>query len=379
MNKKEQRKVNHGGDWSGFLKKRGHMPLDFSANVSPLGMPPSAFKAIESLSVSDLARYPDPECLALRLAIAGRYGIRDDQIFCANGAADIIYRLAYSLSPKRAVLAAPDFGEYAEALTNVGADITYYMTRKKQSAPDDKGKQMDFAVDRGILSYINRDTDLVIFSSPNNPSGCVTDTAVLHSVLDKCIECGALLVIDECFLDFLPDARERTMLSHLGKSDGRLLVLRAFTKFYGMAGLRLGWCASDDPDLLENLRRSGPPWQVSTAAQAAGVAALTDTAYEEELRSLTAGERLYMQEALRSRGFLVIPSRTNYIMFYSEDHELHEELLEHGIMIRDCSDYPGLSAGWYRVAVRTREENEILLSHLPLRRYKAKQTGMRFI
>ena len=357
--------MNHGGDWSGFLKKRGHMPLDFSANVSPLGMSPSAFKAIESLSISDLARYPDPECRALRLAIAVRYGIRDDQIFCANGAADIIYRLAYSLSPQRAVLAAPDFGEYAEALTNVGSDITYYMTREMQSASDDKGQQMNFAVDRGILSYINRDTDLVIFSSPNNPSGCVTDTAVLHSVLDKCIECGTLLVIDECFLDFLPDARERTMLSHLGKSGGKLLVLRAFTKFYGMAGLRLGWCASDAPDLLEKLKRSGPPWQVSTAAQEAGAAALADTAYEEELRSLTAGERLYMQGALRNKGFLVIPSRTNYILFYSEDHELHEELLEHGIMIRDCSDYPGLSAGWYRVAVRTREENEILLSHLP--------------
>ena len=193
----------------------------------------------------------------------------------------------------------------------------------------------------------------------------MTDTDVLLDILDKCAECGALLVIDECFLDFLPDARERTMLNHISKSRGKFLVLRAFTKFYGMAGLRLGWCAADDPGLLEKLRKSGPPWQVSMIAQVAGTAALTDTAYEEELRSLIAGERVYMQEALRNKGFLVIPSRTNYILFYSEDHELHEELLEHGIMIRDCSDYPGLSEGWYRVAVRTREENEILLSHLP--------------
>ena len=341
------------------------MPLDFSANVSPLGMPPSALEAVGSLSGSDLARYPDPECRALRRAIAEHYGIRDDQIFCANGAADIIYRLACALRPKRAVLAAPDFGEYAEALANVDSDITRYMTGAAWHDPENKVKQRNFAVDRGILDYISGDTDLVIFSSPNNPSGCVTDTDVLLDILDKCAECGALLVIDECFLDFLPDARERTMLNHISKSRGKLLVLRAFTKFYGMAGLRLGWCAADDPGLLEKLRKSGPPWQVSIIAQAAGTAALADTAYEERLRMLTARESAYMREALEARGFLVIPGRTNYILFYSEDHALHNKLLDCGIMIRDCSDYPGLTEGWYRVSVRTREKNEMLLSHLP--------------
>ena len=356
--------MKHGGDWSGFLEERGLIPFDYSANVSPLGMPPSALKAMESLSASDLSRYPDPECRALRRAIAARYGIHGDQIFCANGAADIIYRLSYALRPERAVLIAPDFGEYAEALANVGTDITYYMAGNAGSDPDGMGKPRDFAVDRGILSYINEETDLVIFSNPNNPSGCVTDTEVLHSILGKCIECGTLLVIDECFHDFLPDAREKTMLCRLKESRGQLLVLRAFTKFYGMAGLRLGWCAADDPELLEKLRKSGPPWQVSTIAQLAGAAALADTAYEEALRLLTARERSYMQEALMAGGFHVIPGEANYILFYSEDHELHEKLQDHGIMIRDCSDYPGLAKGWYRVAVRTREENEMLLSRL---------------
>ena len=356
--------MKHGGDWSGFLEERGLIPFDYSANVSPLGMPPSAFRVIGSLTGSDLACYPDPECRALRRAIAARYGIHYDQIFCANGAADIIYRLAYSLRPERAILIAPDFGEYAEALANVGTDITYYMTGKAGSDPDGRGKPRDFAVDLGILSYINEETDLVIFSNPNNPSGCVTDTEVLQSILGKCIECGALLVIDECFLDFLLDAHEKTMLSRIKESRGHLLVLRAFTKFYGMAGLRLGWCAADDSDLLEKLRRSGPPWQVSAIAQAAGAAALADTAYEETLRHLTARERSYMQEALMAGGFHVIPGAANYILFYSEDHELHVKLQDHGIMIRDCSDYPGLAKGWYRVAVRTREENEMLLSRL---------------
>ena len=364
MNKKERRKIKHGGDWSGFLMERGHMPLDFSANVSPLGMPPSALKAMKSLRGSELTRYPDPECRVLRQAIADRCDVCADWIFCANGAADIIYRLAYAVRPKRAVLTAPDFVEYADALANVDANVTYYMTGNVKYGPGEAGEQRNFAVDRGILSYINEETDLVIFSSPNNPSGCVTDTEILLGILEKCIECGALLVIDECFLDFLPDAHERTMLNCLGKSKGKLLVLRAFTKFYGMAGLRIGWCAADDPLLLEKLQKAGPPWQVSMIAQVAGTAALTDTAYEEELRALTARERAFMQEALRDRGFSVIPGSANYILFYSENHELHKELSGHGIMIRDCSDYPGLSPGWYRVAVRTREENRVLLSHL---------------
>ncbi len=357
--------MKHGGDWSGFLEERGLIPFDYSANVSPLGMPPSALKAMESLSASDLSRYPDPECHALRRAIAARYGIHGDQIFCANGAADIIYRLSYAMRPERAVLIAPDFGEYAEALANVGTDITYYMAGNAGSDPDGMGKPRDFAVDRGILSYINEETDLVIFSNPNNPSGCVTDTEVLHSILGKCIECGTLLVIDECFLDFLPDARGRTMLNCLGKSQGKLLILRAFTKFYGMAGLRLGWCAADDLDLLEKLRRSGPPWQVSTIAQAAGIAALQDSDYEEDLRLMIARERARMQDALMAGGFHVVFGLANYILFCSEDHELHEKLADHGIMIRDCSDYPGLAKGWYRIAIRTPEENDVLLAHLP--------------
>ena len=144
--------MKHGGDWSGFLEERGLIPFDYSANVSPLGMPPSALKAMESLSGSDLARYPDSECRVLRRAIAARYGIRYDQIFCANGAADIIYRLAYSLRPERAVLIAPDFGEYAEALANVGTDITYYMPGNAGSDPDGTGKHHILPEDM-LLSY----------------------------------------------------------------------------------------------------------------------------------------------------------------------------------------------------------------------------------
>lgn len=356
MEKMKYREVEHGGDWSGFYAEHGYMPLDFSANVSPLGMPESARSAAEKLLASgnEISAYPDPACRTLRYAIADKYDISADQIFCANGAADIIYRLVLAVRPSKALLVAPDFGEYAEALRMTGTETAYYTAFRERV----------FSLTDDILSYINNNTDLVILSSPNNPSGYAAAPDLLSRILDRCRKVGALFVIDECFLDFLPDAAERTMLKHISGSEGHLLVLRAFTKFYGMAGIRLGWCASGNAELLRNLMRVGPPWQVSAIAQAAGIAALSDISYEEDLRTLIARERAYLCEGLKSRGYYVTDSAANYILFHSEDPALHKRLAGQGIMIRNCGSYTGLTEGWYRIAVRTRRENEILLSHL---------------
>ena len=138
-----------------------------------------------------------------------------------------------------------------------------------------------------------------------------------------------------------------------------LVVLRAFTKEYAMAGLRLGYALCSDTALLEKMGRSGPPWAVSTPAQAAGVAALEAEDYRRALRALVAEERPRLQRGLETLGCRVVPGQANYLLFFHQEPDLCPKLRARGVLLRDCGDYAGLGRGWYRAAVRTGRENGI--------------------
>ena len=112
----------HGGDWAGYETEYGSLPLDFSANVSPLGLPEGAYKAaLQALREAD--RYPDPLCRTLKKGLAEQYRVPAVQIVCGNGAADLIYRICRVLRPKKALLTAPDFEEYGQALKAEDCEI----------------------------------------------------------------------------------------------------------------------------------------------------------------------------------------------------------------------------------------------------------------
>ena len=142
-----------------------------------------------------------------------------------------------------------------------------------------------------------------------------------------------------------------------------LLILKAFTKSYGMAGLRLGYCLTADPALLTAMSRTVQPWNVSGPAQAAGVAALGEAAFLHRTRQIIREERRFLRRSLEEMGLRVCPSCANYLLFYSP-LPLHQKLLEKGIQIRDCGNYHGLGPGWCRIAVKTHQENQVLVSAL---------------
>ena len=171
--------------------------------------------------------------------------------------------------------------------------------------------------------------------------------------------CHATPVIDECFLDFLPEHESRTAKRFLAQFP-ELVILKAFTKLYAMAGVRLGYVLSGDEKLLENMREAGQPWAVSSLAQAAGVAALDETEYADHVRSLIARERPRMIASLRSLGLRVLEGQANFLLFKAPE-DFGERLKEKGAVVRGCANYPGLDNTWYRTAVRTPEENEKLL------------------
>ena len=179
----------------------------------------------------------------------------------------------------------------------------------------------------------------------------------MKKILEFCGKHDTQLFVDECFLD-LSNSVE-SLKQHLA-NNRNLFILKAFTKSYGMAGIRLGYCLCADGKLLARMAAASQPWNVSSLAQEAGIAALQEQAFLQKTKDLVAVEREWLKRELEELGFRVIPSSVNYLLFQAPAC-LHTKLKAKKIAIRNCDNYFGLGPGWYRIAVRLHEENECLI------------------
>lgn len=347
-------KLVHGGDIYSARERIQGTILDFSANINPLGLPDSVKSALME-RLDDFALYPDPLCRELVQKIAESEQIAPEHILCANGAAELIFRLVQAIRPRCALVIAPTFAEYEQALNGCSCRIEYHLLKEEQ----------DFVLDDSVLEKIHPHTGIVFLCNPNNPTGQLVDQKLLERILVRCSSCGALLVVDECFRDFLEDCDGNSMKGWVEEFPN-LLILRAFTKHFAMAGLRLGYCLCANPPLLERMAGLGQPWGVSVPAQIAGVAALSDTDYLRRTRELIAQERGYLKQQLGKLPVRVIGSQANYIFFHApEDSERENSLAaaleQDGILIRSCDNYYGMPKGYYRIAVRSHADNQKLV------------------
>lgn len=341
--------LNHGGDWARFQNRYGTMPLDFSASTTPLPMPEGIKKAI-ICSLDQADRYPDPLCRELTAALGKRHSLLPEHILCGAGAADLLFRLVLARQPRRALIVEPTFSGYEEALTASDCNIERVFLRE----------QDDFPLTENLLPRIEPGLDMLFLCNPNNPTGQTVDDALLHKILEQCAETSTFLVLDECFNDFLADPEGHSLIGEIGRFPN-LLILRSFTKWYPLAGLRLGYAICSDTTLLERIRRWGQPWPVSSAAQAAGLAALEEAGYSAALAALIREQRPLLTLGLAGLGCKVIPSEANFLLFRRQDSGLDRKLEKRGILIRNCAKFPGLGPGWYRTAIRTENENQALL------------------
>ena len=340
----------HGGDSFSFKTEYGCLPLDFSANVSPLAMPDGMREAAER-ALSECGSYPDPLCRELRLSLSKRYAVPPEYILCGNGASDLIYRLACAVKPREVLVTAPSFSEYEAASAQAGARIRHFPLREEN----------DFHLTECFLEQITEDTDIVFLCQPNNPTGVTIPRPLLLKILMRCRETGSLILMDECFTDFLDRPADLTLLPCI--NEKQLIILKAFTKFYPMAGLRLGYAVCSDTLLLQKMAAAGSPWAVSSIAQYVGAAALAETSYEEKLTNMIKKERISMINVLKDLGLKVIPGEANFLLFKAAPM-LGEALKKKGILIRECGDFSGLGPEWYRIAVRTEKENALLVNAL---------------
>lgn len=333
----------HGGD---IYTNEGL--VDFSANINPLGPGEKVMEALKK-SLENVTAYPDPKCRALREAAAKKEATVSEHIICGNGAADLIYTMVLAEKPKRALLCTPSFSEYEKALRTVDCRIRFHERKKEEG----------FALTRRYLDELTEDLDMVFLCSPDNPTGRCLEESLLLEIVETCEKKKIRLVLDECFLDFTEDG---PWIHHelLIRENRMLFLLRAFTKMFSIPGVRSGYGVCSDTELLERMQKSRQPWAVSVLAQAAGTAALADDLLPAVTRQLIAEERRHIMGEFTRMGIRYYPASANYILFYSEI-DFYEEMKQEGFLIRDCRNYRGLGKGYYRIAVKGREDNDKLL------------------
>lgn len=356
----------HGGNIYG-----SEIEYDFSVNLNPLG-PPDAVREALAAALNHVEEYPDPEYRELRRALANYRQLAEEQLVLGNGASELIPGIIRALAPKTCMLTAPCYSGYETALKAAAPSCRIH--RIPLRAED------DFTLPENTCQEIARvKPNLLILTNPNNPNGKRISANCLRAIADACRTAGTVLLMDECFLAL--SGGDADSLIHRIRSEALpAVVLRAFTKTFAIPGVRLGYAVCSAP-MAERIQRELPEWNLSVFAQYAGRAALEAAApetvtpgtaapgtfaggtsgYLAASVEMIAREREYLSEELEKLGFRVFPSDANYILFQSRDRELHPKLLDKGILIRDCRDYHGLTAGFYRTAVRTHRENMALL------------------
>jgi len=346
---------NHGGNIREAAALAGVNPetlIDFSANINPLGMPATLKRALmENLELAQ--RYPDPDYVALHQALAKHHQVPQRWLMAGNGETELIFQLLAHLAPRHALLLTPGFAEYRRVLSRVGCRISDYpLTEADGWQPDDR-----------LVAALTADLDCLILCTPNNPTGLMPDRRLMQAIVSRCAELGIALVVDEAFIDFMPNAAGCT--GWLAENP-HLWVLRSLTKFYAIPGLRLGYVINSDEQQVAALRAGREPWTINAFAALAGEIVLNDEAYQQATFQWLETERPFLLQALNALPEITVwQGEANYLFFrYDGDKDLQRGLLAQRILIRSCANYPGLDKRYFRVAVKSRADNEALITAL---------------
>jgi cobyric acid synthase CobQ/L-threonine-O-3-phosphate decarboxylase len=344
----------HGGNLKKLAAASGwpmEEILDFSANINPLGLP-DWLRPLISSKISSIVHYPDPDCTSLVEAFSTRYGVAPEEVLVGNGSSEILYLLPRVLKATGALIPVPAYGDYTIAAEAAGLPV------KKMFLREEDG----FLLDLRALETRLAGREIVILGQPNNPTGLLFDPEALRQMAGRYP--SATFIVDEAFADFI-----QGMDSLSRNRPPNVIVLCSLTKFFAIPGLRLG-CAIMNADTVSRMRRVIPPWSVNAFAQTVGEVALRDERYAEKTREFVRQQRESLLGDLRSfPGLTVYPGQANFLLVRVNRKNINaaalaQRLLDKGIAIRVCDNFDGLDSRFFRVAVRTAEENGKLCSEL---------------
>lgn len=408
----------HGGNlaWAAsFARCRVEDILDFSASISPLGPPDSVIQAIQA-AMDNIRHYPDPQNRELTQLLSQLHNLPYDWILPGNGSAELLTLVGRDLARFAAtVLITPAFGDYYRALRGYEAKVlessiqlvahasgniasgsglkipetnisethipevqtvsselgvqtkmpsTYMCSQlgifdnrhEKDRDENREFKNLDFGnfeLAKGLGLIVN---------NPHNPTGILFTREAILPLLAK----FQMVVVDEAFMDFLPPSQSQSLVEMVGDYPN-LVILRSLTKFYSLPGLRIGYAIAQ-PEILKRWQSWRDPWSVNVLATAAAIAALNDKDFQQATWKWLPPTRQHLYGDLASiPGLKPLPGAANYLLVRTNcpATQLQRELLEqHRILIRDCVSFPELGEGFFRVAVRTQEENRRLVEGL---------------
>jgi len=380
ITKKETEMDFHGGNiYKVFREKNLKEILDYSSNINPYGIPESLKKRItENLEI--LERYPDPDYVELREKLAHLNKVGMSDIVLGNGATEIIFLFMKVINPKKILIVSPTFGEYERAVkaTEISGD-TVSLSSSNGDNKNIENKKIeieyfelkesdDFKLNIGNLkNELENKYDLLIICNPNNPTGKFLKLAQTEEILKECNKYDTKLFIDEAFIEFLADRMKESIIN-TEENKKNLFVTRAFTKFFAIPGLRLGYGMYFDKELEQKISEKKEPWSVNNIAEMAGLTVLDDTEYIEKTLKWIAEEKIYMYEKLNKiSGMKVYETEVNFITgkidekLFSEGVNvkiLREKMFEQGILIRDASNFKFLDERFFRLAIKDRASNE---------------------
>lgn len=369
----------HGGNiYKVFREKNIKGIMDYSSNINPYGIPESLKKRItENLEI--LERYPDPDYVELREKLAHLNKIDMSDIVLGNGATEIIFLFMKVINPKKILIVSPTFGEYERAVkaTEIPGDIVSLSCSGDNKNIENKEIEIeyfelkesdDFKLNIGNLkNELEKKYDLLIICNPNNPTGKFLKLTQTEEILKECNKYDTKLFIDEAFIEFLADGMKESIIN-TEENKKNLFVTRAFTKFFAIPGLRLGYGMYFDKELEQKISEKKEPWSVNNIAEMAGLTVLDDTEYIEKTLKWITKEKIYMYEKLNEiSGIKVYETEVNFITgkidekLFSEGLNvkiLREKMLEQEILIRDASNFKFLDERFFRLAIKDRESND---------------------
>ncbi len=326
--------------------------LDFSASINPLGLPTSARTALIK-GLDGLTHYPDPNCTELRALLGQHHHLPPDWILVGNGAAELLTWIARDCQTTQPVgLLTPAFADYARALQAFAVNVVAC------PLPLTPGQTPNLA------TLLPQTLQSIIINNPHNPTGQLWTAAELLTLVQE--RDWGLVVVDEAFMDFLGPGQSQSLMPWVQQFPN-LVILRSLTKFYAIPGLRIGYAIAP-PERLKRWQAWRDPWTVNSLALIAAAVALKDADYHTKTWAWLTPARQELYRQLRDfPRLLPWPSAANFLLVHSQESvkTLQIQLLHQArILIRDCLSFPELGDHYFRVAVRTRADNQRLIQAL---------------
>ena len=342
--------VIHGGKIP--VKNSDHNIIDFSSNITPLGIPNSV-KLIIKKNLDKVQFYPDPKSENVISSLEKYTHLSKSNIIVGNGAIEILYNFCFAFLSKttKVLIHVPTFQEYETAVKLSNCKISYF-----------KSLNLSTNID-SFISQIPKN-GCIFLCNPNNPTGELLSKKELLSIIIVAKKLKTIVFIDECFIELVPKSNE-SVISYVKKYDN-LFILRSLTKSFGLPGLRIGY-ACGSKEIIKILQKIKIPWSVNSLAQDAANAVIKNTSHLKKSNIIIKKELKYLEDNISIlNGFECISSSTNFILIKIkyDSTKLQTKLLKNKILIRDCKNFRGLDNHYIRIAVKSHKDNVKLVKAL---------------